>query len=140
MMREFKFRAWDKGRKEMLGKSNLEIVLVGLDDAALLKYYPNKNGGYTPKAPYHLNNKEYSNLTIQQYTGLKDNNGKDIYEGDIVKCDRDYQRKDLIRKVIYREGSFRLATYDNRDICFISWYGNFEIIGNIYENPELLEK
>ena len=83
--------------------------------------------------------------TIGQYTGLKDKNGKEIYEGDIL------QDKDCIYKVIFEYGSFdgkiievlrnvgtqKGMTYQLSFI--ISDNDNIKVIGNIYENPELLE-
>ena len=85
--------------------------------------------------------------TLGQYTGLKDKNGKEIYEGDII-FDSFYERK---AKVVFLEGAFWLdyiddfkeyetihkryqliANYDNKSVL--------EVIGNIYDNLELLEK
>ena len=85
--------------------------------------------------------------TIGQYTGLKDKNGKEIYEGDII-FDSFYERK---AKVVFLEGAFwldyiddfkeyetihkryqLLANYDNKSVL--------EVIGNIYDNPELLKE
>jgi len=92
-----------------------------------------------------------------QYTGLKDKNGKEIYEGDIVKANYyDYGRK--IGQVLFDDGNFEvkfttsigqtehlLQEYyidDLRDVCMetkTKFFHQPEIIGNIYENPKLLK-
>ena len=76
--------------------------------------------------------------TIGQYTGLKDKNGKEIYEGDIVKII--YKEKD-IGKVIYEHNGFTIDVMNmNRTYGRVSFVNNFmEVIGNIHDNPELLE-
>ncbi len=83
--------------------------------------------------------------SIGQYTGLKDKNGEEIYEGDIITTD--LERNYLI--VEYRNGAFMLNCNDGLedyyDIFFATSdeptevYKYGEVIGNIYENPELLE-
>jgi uncharacterized phage protein (TIGR01671 family) len=71
-------------------------------------------------------------MVLMQYTGLKDKNGVEIYEGDIVRF-LDIDGVDSVTEVEFREGGFYPFAPD-----FIHWC-NVEVIGNIYENPELLE-
>lgn len=81
---------------------------------------------------------EYHKIKIKgntkgQYTGLRDKNNKEIYEGDIVKYF--YDTPSVVEFV---QGAFKLK----RDCCFDTFSyleGEVEVIGNIYENPELLE-
>lgn len=80
-----------------------------------------------------------------QCTGLKDKNGKLIYEGDIVKIPDDWNDYKLMagekREVVFNKGGFRLKPKWCNGF-YVHWLEDtkcFEIIGNIYENPELLE-
>ena len=73
----------------------------------------------------------------QQYTGLHDKNGKEIYEGDVVNA-KDYEV--LPYKVIFEDGAYCLDRPHNGielSLTSVELY-NIEVIGNIYENPELL--
>ena len=76
---------------------------------------------------------EYNQITPWlQYTGLKDKNGKMIFEGDI--CLFPSGRK---KEIIFRNGAFG---YETNDEHIHLWFDGVEIIGNIHENPELLEE
>ena len=110
-MREIKFRAWDKENKEMV-----EVELLGKE---VLLY---KNGEW----------ENIENFEVMQYTGLKDENGREIYEGDIVK----HATWGDVYEVIFEDGGFYvLSSYDFQTINEYP----LEVIGNIYEKPELLE-
>ena len=118
-----KFRAWDKVFKEMVQVNGLV-----LDEQVVKVTY--KNGNVVKE-----DMKEYE---LMQSTGLKDKNGKEIFEGDIVLV------LDSPYTVFYdnERGSYRLKPHDDRwNVDYMSNFahsGNFEVVGNIYENKEYL--
>ena len=89
---------------------------------------------------YGIEDGQYDSETLGQYTGLKDKHGKEIYESDILS----YDGKAPIGYVRYCDKEFLYwVCYEHYNIHFtladVVSQGNFEVIGNIYENPELLE-
>ena len=110
-MREIKFRAWSKKEKYMYKWK--QIHNGNLDDMIADK-----------------------DVILRQYTGLKDINVKRIYEGDVCLM----QLKDTVieGKITYHSPCFTLNT--NSDSWDLDNYYSIKIIGNIYENPELLEE
>jgi len=111
-MREIKFRAWDG--ESIISPNDFWLSADG--HSAVF----GRSGTI-----------EYSNWELMQFTGLLDKNGKEIYEGDIVKGTGEHIGQS---NVFYGYGVWQpfsyLGTYCGND---------FEVIGNIYENPELLE-
>ena len=82
-----------------------------------------------------------NNLEAEQYTDLKDKNGKEIYEGDILRdvCDEEVWNC----KVEYDNNYAQFYCDSNRSECWSfedAKYDELEVIGNIHENPELLDK
>lgn len=79
---------------------------------------------------------ERDELVLEQFTGLTDSKGTEIYEGDIVEFEKDF--REPVRKIVWKDGGF---TYDN---TFYDWDGMLyadecKVVGNCHENPELLE-
>lgn len=101
------------------------------------------NGQYIKTEKYYqIQNEKYKSQfvqehTIGQYTGLKDKNGTEIYEGDIVKANW-FDKEKVIGEIYFSMGCFILANSSVSDNqLFI--FKNLEVIGNIYDNPKLLK-
>lgn len=130
-MREFKFRAWDIKTKTMH-----DVWRMGRLNGGWVTY----NNGVQN---YNYINKD---CYVMQYAELKDKNGKEIYEGDILEVGQDDAKKKCNCKVVFVSGSYGIiASWSGCFISFDNYIGNempscFRVIGNIYENPELLEQ
>ena len=125
MNREIKFRVWDK----------LAERFTRCDEGYQGHYVLSLKGEF-----HNLQNGSGGDeCIVQQYTGLKDKNGIEIYEGDIVKATSDqYKNENFVGKVIFDEGCF-LTWINKNDIRGIWGEDDIEVIGNIFENPELLK-
>lgn len=78
-------------------------------------------------------------LVLMQSTGLKDKNGKEIFEGDVVKMAKDvYSEPTYYEVVRHRGGAYRLESKQHGCELWLR-HTDCEIVGNVYENPELLE-
>lgn len=144
MQDRLKFRVWNKNEKQFIetlnGGLGVELgIAIDLNGNLLqVDYSYDDNGTDTLK--------NENDLILMQCTGLKDKNGKLIYEEDIVKVPDNWDEFGMMagekREVYFKEGGFRLKPkYQGKGIGY--WLEDtkeFEIIGNIYENPELLEQ
>jgi uncharacterized phage protein (TIGR01671 family) len=109
-MREIKFRAWDKITRKWIFEG------LTINQIASLSYYEFEN----------------KDVEFMQFTGLKDKNGKEIYEGYIINVNGENIC------ITFEDGCFGVYGKDNS--CALFELDEFNIIGNIYENPELLTK
>lgn len=134
-MREIKFRAYIKKdyNKELAGKIlNVSSIHLKARKAII---------GYSiSRSNYGNHSFDFENIELMQYTGLHDKNGKEIYEGDIVKTY--ISGRWLLGKVIYEHSRFTIDVTNNKELEYgrTGIIENFtEVIGNIYENKDLIE-
>lgn len=127
-MREIKFRAWLKDSRRMVDEPYFFEVYHYSDGNRL-----NQKAWRCYEDWRHLEDGGGWECEIMQFTGLKDKNGKDIYEGDVIQVN-----KDKIMPVVYDNASFRTPYYQSNYILEGWEQSVIEVVGNIYENPELL--
>jgi uncharacterized phage protein (TIGR01671 family) len=174
-MREIKFRAWDEQEGKMYS-NDVQFVKSGDANNDWICFYEQGKQRIEAKTNNNIligNPFIRQQIKLMQYTGLKDENGVEIYEGDIVKADsiwlevtkegtveREYDVAKF--KVLFKGYGWVFETltpaYANtlsfsdyrvgysfgdgvsiRNNCYETRYTNFVVIGDIYENPELLE-
>ena len=125
MNREIKFRAWDEKLKLMYATDSVSLCIDGEI------CYLDTDGEWVADMA--------NRITLMQYTGLKDKNGKEIYEGDIVNIKG---RKYIVE---YWKGQLLVSWYlksvrsGDTEYTELPVIGKGEVIGNIYENKELLQ-
>lgn len=120
-MRNFKFRAWDKHSKKMIIPHNGDFI------------------------KWHSMSNYKDCLEVNQFSGIKDKKNKEIYEGDIIKVDDNYDVYGMVAgetyQVYFDFGGFRLKPkiHKNAKGYWLEEGDGIEVIGNIYENKELLK-
>ena len=121
-MRDIKFRVWDNERNAMFNSKSVDIdffegeIEITSDTIRYDEVYTD----------------EIKDFELMQYVGCKDKNNKEIYEGDIVKT------KEHIGQIIYSKGMFFIDVKGDFYLPIYNVSEFMEVIGNIYENPELL--
>ena len=122
-MRDIKFRVWDNERNAMLNSKSVDIdffegeIEITSDTIRYDEVYTD----------------EIKDFELMQYVGCKDKNNKEIYEGDIVKT------KEHIGQIIYSKGMFFIDVKGDFYLPIYNVSEFMEVIGNIYENPDLLD-
>lgn len=168
-MREIKFRAYDEEANVMVysDEHNLidysyEYFFEVLKDKVICVFLVDYDDSFGAPSTDRCELEK-----VMQYTGLHDKNGKEIYEGDIVKfddevwsssytsCGTEYDSCEVVNygvvgfdeetlrydfvKYKYNENQVEADLHENHDLEFADFIQEHEIIGNIYENPEVLE-
>lgn len=119
-MREIKFRCWDKA-----SQSIFEVHEINFHHDTISCYDGNAFGPNTS-----LRQRNGKDCVLMQFTGLKDKNGKEIYESDILTNGTNKGQVGWIRDCWNIEGSYNMMN--------LGVWEDYEIIGNIWENEELL--
>lgn len=160
MNREIKFRAWDRKAKAMFpihemtfNKSKNELEYIHGVDIFDKDSDFSGNVAYGGHIEKMTGNPLRPKFELMQFTGLHDRNGEEVYEGDIIK-EPSLETRNIpnckypeyfLSKVVFKDSAFKIVStksihpvhfdmFCKDGVCL-----NYEVIGNIYENPELLE-
>ncbi|WP_418614265.1 YopX family protein [Streptococcus vestibularis] len=123
-----RFRAWDKIHKTMYEADDIMSIDFGKSEISVKTLFFERTNYY-----------KFDDIVLMQSTGLTDKNGKEIFEGDIVKVAKNiYSEPTYYEVVRHRGGAYRLESKQHGCELWLR-HTDCEIAGNIYENPELLE-
>lgn len=122
MNREIKFRAWDNENKYMI--TSKQGIFTALRNSMNITVQDN---GYYNNGNLLKPNKE--KYTLMQYTGLKDKNGAEVYEGDLILIGEKRRKVE----VIFKDGSFG---YLYNGVCVPFQYQSPEVIGNVWDKND----
>ena len=162
-MREIKFRAWFAKERKMVDVKRIDFFggRLGKTHATIHAETDFEKGGWFSKLKESTNrntslpnsNEQIKRVDLMQYTGLKDSKGNEIYEGDVVKFlykpsyplgDSEFDEVVICRVAVCLTGEFILEKscsdeFEESLFSAVNYDSDLEVIGNIHDNPELLE-
>ncbi|EUB15662.1 YopX family protein [Fusobacterium sp. CM22] len=127
-MKEFKMKAWLKKEKKM-------VAIIGIDfNYEYIRYTEDDN---LFNSDYKT--AEFKDIELLQFSGVKDKAGQELYEADVIKFNDGID--DIYGLISYddEDGAYRVS-YENITEHLLEREGDFEIVGNIFENPDLHEQ
>jgi len=150
--REIKFRAWDKKKKRMT-----VVDSINFEHKTIMGEFYADGSDWGAGLEHPL-----EDLILMQFTGLKDRNEKEIYEGDVVLVPDDYTEpitedgrgpadfSPHLSLVVFSDGCFKFRIFDDADMLHRGYFSykdieecvgvdDLEVVGNIFENSELLD-
>lgn len=154
-LQDFDFRIWDKKRQFFLEKQKIDTTADDKVIAAGILRFLGKDSylGFGEVWEHkHKTLKDYTiigfnvgdettqNLEIELYFGVKDRNGVKIFDGDIVKVWDEYESVSFVDIVAFDKGLPRFCFKQSNALVGYYENKNLEVIGNIHENPELIEQ
>ena len=127
-MKEFKMKAW-------LKKENKMVSIIGID--LNYQYIRYSDDGNLFKDDYKI--AEFKDIELLQFTGAKSKAGQEVYEADVIKFNNGID--DIYGLISYDdEDAVYCVSYENVTEHLSNMAGDFEIVGNIFENPDLHEQ